>query len=153
MFSIHSPDYVFTVLVSIFMKTHNHFWAPSQCYKYVFTAIICLYIVRVMEFSGFHYSRMRIANDTYHIRTNVPTPRLQHYVSALRCWDKKNKKHDVLPIYLPICYMSCRLSASYLSLWVVDEETIVSTLHAYYLWNPQLKAGGTLHVCCSCTHW
>jgi len=23
--SIHSSDYVFTVLVSIFMKTHNHF--------------------------------------------------------------------------------------------------------------------------------
>jgi len=25
MLSIHSPDYVFTVLVSIFMKTQNHF--------------------------------------------------------------------------------------------------------------------------------
>jgi len=33
---VHSPDYVFTLLVSIFIrKTHNHFWAPSQRYKYL----------------------------------------------------------------------------------------------------------------------
>jgi len=32
MHSIHSPDYVFTVLVSIFMKTHNHLRATSHCY-------------------------------------------------------------------------------------------------------------------------
>ena len=67
-FSIHSPDYVFTVLVSILMKTHNHFRAPSQRYKYVITAIYS-------KSDGVHYSRMRIANDTYHVpRTNVPTP-------------------------------------------------------------------------------
>jgi len=63
MLSIHSPDYVFTVLVSIFMKTHNHFRVPSQCYKCVSDGVLC-----------FHYSRMRIANDTYHVRTNVPMP-------------------------------------------------------------------------------
>ena len=65
MLSIHSPDYVFTVLVSIFMKTHNHFWAPSQRYKYVFTAIYS----KSDGVLCFHYSRMRIANDTYHVRT------------------------------------------------------------------------------------
>jgi len=76
MLSIHSPNYVFTVLVCILMKTHNHFWVPSQCYKYVFTAIygksdgvLC-----------FHYSRMRIA--TY-VQTFL---RLRRYVSALRCY-------------------------------------------------------------------
>jgi len=38
----------------------------------------------------FHYSRMRIVNDTYHVRTHVRMYlRLQHYVSALRCRDKK----------------------------------------------------------------
>jgi len=30
MLSIHSPDYVFTVLVSIFIKTHNHFLRAIQ---------------------------------------------------------------------------------------------------------------------------
>ena len=71
MLSIHSPDYVFTVLVSIFHETHNHFWAPSQCYQYVFTAMYS----KSDGVLYFRYSHMRIANDTYHVRrTNVPTP-------------------------------------------------------------------------------
>jgi len=41
MLSIHSPDSVFTILVSIFMwKTHNHFGAPFQCYKYVVLVLL-----------------------------------------------------------------------------------------------------------------
>jgi len=45
MHSIHSPDYVFTVLVSIFIsKIHNH---PSSINIYTL-----LYRVRVMEFSA-----------------------------------------------------------------------------------------------------
>ena len=48
MLSIHSPDYVFTVLVSIFMKTHNHFWVHCS----VINMFTLLYKVRVMEFSG-----------------------------------------------------------------------------------------------------
>jgi len=31
MLSIHSPDYVFTHLVSIFIsKTHSHFWSATS---------------------------------------------------------------------------------------------------------------------------
>ena len=66
MLSIHSPNYVFMVLLSIFMKTI----IISECYKYILTAIysnsdgvLC-----------FHYSCMRIANGTHHVRTYVPTP-------------------------------------------------------------------------------
>jgi len=33
MLSIHSPDSVFIVMVSIFIENHNDFGAPSQCYK------------------------------------------------------------------------------------------------------------------------
>ena len=84
MLSIHSPDYVFTVLVSIFMKTHNHFWAPAQRYKYVFIAV---YVVRVVvEFSASITCACALQTvrtwGTYHIQTYL---RLQHYVSALRC--------------------------------------------------------------------
>ena len=45
MLSIYSPDYVFTVLVSIFInKTHNHFWAPSQGTN----TFVLVYIVSVL---------------------------------------------------------------------------------------------------------
>ena len=72
--SMYSPDYVFTVLVSTYiMKTHNHFQA-----LYIFTGI-CSKSDGVL---CFHYSRMRIANDTYYVPctyvrtnvTNIPTP-------------------------------------------------------------------------------
>jgi len=54
--SIHSPDYVFTVLVSIFIgRTHNHFLSTL------------VYIVGVA------------ANVTNHVRTYLC---LQHYVSS-----------------------------------------------------------------------
>ena len=56
MLSIHSPDYVFTVLVSIFMKTHNHFLSSMQCYKYVYTAIYS----KSDGVLHFHYSHMHV---------------------------------------------------------------------------------------------
>ena len=56
MLSIHSPDYVFTVLVSIFMKTHNHFLSAMQCYKYVYTAIYS----KSDGVLHFHYSHMHV---------------------------------------------------------------------------------------------
>ena len=65
--SIHSPDYVFTVLVSIFIiKTHNHF----------LSAILVVYTGIYSKSDGvlcFRCSRTRIENDTYHVRTHVRT--------------------------------------------------------------------------------
>ena len=65
MHSIHSPDYVFTVLVSIFIrKTHNHF----------LSAILVVYNGIYSKSDGvlcFRCSRTRIENDTYHVCTHV----------------------------------------------------------------------------------
>ena len=80
------------VLVSIFMKTHNHFWAPSQRYKYVFTATYS-------KSDGVpllaHAHCKRYVPRTY-VYTNL---RLQHYVSALRCRDKNHAGRTVLLEY------------------------------------------------------
>ena len=76
---IHSPEYVFTVLVSIFIsKNHNHFSSDIQIswYWYIYgksDRVLC-----------FYYLRMHIVNDTYHIQT-YSNLRLQHYVSAFQC--------------------------------------------------------------------
>ena len=65
MHSIHSPDYVFTVLVSIFIsKTHNHF----------LSTILVVYTGIYSKSDGvlcFRCSRTRIENDMYHVHTNM----------------------------------------------------------------------------------
>ena len=76
---VHWAYLVFMVLVSIciFMKTHNPFWVPSQRYK-------CVHWYIYSKSNGvlcFHYSRMRIVNDTY--------LRLQHCLSTLAPRQKK----------------------------------------------------------------
>ena len=75
---IHGPDYV--LLVLFIGKTHNHFWVPSQHYKYVLytngDSVLC-----------FYYLRVSIVNSTYHVptyrRTYASSTRSQHCVSAL----------------------------------------------------------------------
>ena len=79
--SIHSPDYVFTVLVSIFMKTHNHFLSSMQCYKYVYTVIYS----KSDGVLHFHYSRWALQM----IPTTLTYVSLQHYLWALWCPDMK----------------------------------------------------------------
>ena len=50
-------------------KTTLIFWAPSQCYKYVYTGIYS----KSDRVPCFHYLHTRIANDTYHVRMmNIP---------------------------------------------------------------------------------
>jgi len=65
MLSIHSPDYVFTVLISIFIKIHNHFWAPSQCYKYVFTAIYSKSVLPLLAHAHCEWYVPRTYERTY----------------------------------------------------------------------------------------
>jgi len=93
MLSIHSPDYVFTVLVSIFIKpiiiSEGHLSAINTC------SLLCI-IVRVMEFSTCitHTCALQTIRTTYDVRTYL---RLQHYVLALRCRDK-------IALYVPCIF-------------------------------------------------
>ena len=82
MHSIHSPDYVFAVVVSIFIsKTHNH----SEHHPSAINTFTLLLYDMSEGVLCFHYSHMRIANDTYHIHTyDEPVPPALYYVSALQ---------------------------------------------------------------------
>ena len=74
MFIIHSPDNVFTILVSIFMETHNHFWAPSHCYKCVFTGIYSKWWSSLLPLLTYAHCEWYVHEWYIHVCTNVPTP-------------------------------------------------------------------------------
>jgi len=111
----HSPDYVFTVLVSIFMKTHNHFWAPPQCYKDMFTAIYS----KSDGVLCFHYSHMRIANDMYQY---VPRTYERTYASSTmsRPSGAETKMGDVWWETTVYVHADC-----YHSLWRIFSVTVL----------------------------
>ena len=108
MFSIRSPDYVFTVLVSAFVNP----WSFSKRNPSAINMFTLVYIVRGMGVHCFHYLCMCIANYMHHIRTYVQWMyiRLQHYVWAIRC----RTKHLIFS-----SSDTCKL-ANFLSFWQVS---------------------------------
>ena len=73
MLSVHNCNYVFTVLVSIFIRKTSGFGVASRCWY----------------MNCFYYLHMHIVNDTYHMHMYTQMNLcLQHCVSALHCRDK-----------------------------------------------------------------
>jgi len=82
MLSIHSPNYGFTVLLSIFIKTHNHF---SERHPSAINMYSLLYMYSKSDgVLCFHYSSMHIVNDMYHVCTYL-------CLQLSRAETKKNK--------------------------------------------------------------
>ena len=87
--SIHSSDYVFIVLVSIFMKTITF----SKGHPSAINMFSLVYIVIVMEFfaSITRACALRMIRTTYERLYEQTYLYLQRCVSALRCWDKSSQ--------------------------------------------------------------